>query len=93
MRKNIVQLSKRALKDLKAIKKSGRKLDMEKVQNFLIELEEHPRTGTGSPEQLKYYDGEVWSREVNKKDRFVYDIFEEEISVMLVQSLGHYNDK
>ena len=93
MGKYIVQLSKRALKDLKAIKKSGRKLDMEKVQNFLIELEEHPRTGTGSPEQLKYYDGAVWSREVNKKDRFVYDIFEEEISVMLVQSLGHYNDK
>ena len=93
MGKYIVQLSKRALKDLKAIKKSGRKLDMEKVQTFLIELEEHPRTGAGSPEQLKYYDGEVWSREVNKKDRLVYEIFEQEISVTLIQSLGHYNDK
>ncbi len=93
MGKYIVQLSKRALKDLKAIKKSGRKLDMEKVQTFLIELEEHPRTGAGSPEQLKYYDAEVWSREVNKKDRFVYEIFKEEVSVTLVQSLGHYNDK
>ena len=78
---------------MKAIKKSGRKLDMEKVQTFLIELEEHPRTGAGSPEQLKYYDGEVWSRELNKKDRFVYEIFEEEVSVTLIQSLGHYNDK
>lgn len=37
MGKYIVQLSKRALKDLKAIKKSGRKLDMEKVQTFLID--------------------------------------------------------
>ena len=69
MGKYIVQLSKRALKHLKAIKKSGRKLDMEKVQTFLIELEEHPRTGAGKPEQLKYHDGEVWSRELNKKDR------------------------
>ena len=93
MGKYIVQLSKRALKDLKAIKKSGRKLDMEKVQTFLIELEEHPRTGAGKPEQLKYHDGEVWSREHNKKDRFVYEIFEEEVSVTLIQSLGHYNDK
>ena len=93
MGKYIVQLSKRALKDLKAIKKSGRKLDMEKVQTFLIELEEHPRTGVGKPEQLKYHDGEVWSRELNKKDRFVYEIFEEEVSVTLIQSLGHYNDK
>ena len=93
MGKYIVQLSKRALMDLKAIKKSGRKLDMVKVQTFLIELEEHPRAGLGSPEQLKYYDGEVWSREVNKKDRFIYEIFEEEASVTLIQSLGHYNDK
>ena len=93
MGKYIVQLSKRALKDLKAIKKSGRKLDMEKVQTFLIELEEHPRTGAGSPKQLKYQDGEVWSRELNKKDRFVYEIFEEKVSVTLIQSLGHYNDK
>lgn len=92
MGKYIVQLSKRTLKDLKAIKKSGRKLDMEKVQTFLIELENHPRTGAGSPEQLKYYNGKVWSREVNKKDRFVYEIFEDEVSVTLIQSLGHYND-
>ena len=74
MGKYIVQLSKQALRDLKAIKKSGRKLDMEKVQTFLIELEDHPRTGAGKPEQLKYYSGEVWSRELNKKDRFVYEI-------------------
>ncbi len=93
MGKYIVQLSKRAVKDLKAIKKSGRKLDMEKVQTFLIELEEHPRTEAGSSEQLKYYDGEVWSRELNKKDRFVYEILEEEVSVTLIKSLGHYNDK
>ncbi|WP_262483379.1 type II toxin-antitoxin system YoeB family toxin [Chryseobacterium sp. FH1] len=68
---------------------------MEKVQTFLIELEEHPRTGAGSPEQLKYYHGEVWSREVNKKDRFVYEIFEEEeeVSVTLIQSLDHYDDE
>ena len=93
MGKYIIQLSKRALKDLRTIKKSGRKLDMSKVQTFLHELEDHPREGKGSPEQLKYHDGEIWSREVNKKDRFVYEIFEREVSVMLIQSLGHYNDK
>lgn len=93
MGKYIVQLSKRAVKDLQALKKSGRKADMAKVENFLLELEIHPRTGIGSPEQLKYFDGEVWSREINKKDRFVYEIFEEEISITVVQSLGHYSDK
>jgi toxin YoeB len=42
---------------------------------------------------LKYFEGEVWSREINKKDRFVYEIFEDEILVVVVQTKGHYNDE
>lgn len=50
---------------------------MKKVQYLILELETHSKTGTGFPEQLKYFDGEVWNREVNKKDPLVYEIFEE----------------
>ena len=56
------------------------------------QIEVHPRTGTGSPEQLRYFDGEVWSREINRKDRFVYEIFDEEVAVVVIQALGHYSD-
>lgn len=66
---------------------------MKKIQTLILELEENPRTGLGSPEQLKHFDGEVWSRIINKKDRLVYEIFESEISITVIQSLGHYNDK
>lgn len=93
MGKYLVRYSKRALEDLKAIKKSGRKADMKKVQILLLDISENPRKGIGSPEQLKHFDGEIWSRALNKKDRLVYEIFEEEISVVLIQALGHYNDK
>ena len=93
MGKYLIQFSKRALDDLKKIKKSGRKSDIKRIETFLSQIEEHPRTGTGSPEQLKYFDGEVWSREINRKDRFVYEIFEEEVAVVVIQALGHYNDK
>ena len=93
MGKYIIQLSKRALSDLQTIKKSGRKLDMKKLEILLLELEIHPKTGTGSPEKLRYYDGEVWSREVNKKDRLVYEIFEKDLVVIVIQSLGHYDDR
>lgn len=65
MGKYIIQLSKRAFRDLQAIKKSGRKLDMKKLELLFLKLELHPKSGTGSPEKLRYYDGEVWSREVN----------------------------
>lgn len=69
MGKYIIQISKDAKGDLQAIKRSGRKLDIEKINTFLLELENDPRSGTGFPERLKYYDGEVWSRRINKKDR------------------------
>nr|WP_246005111.1 type II toxin-antitoxin system YoeB family toxin [Kaistella antarctica] len=66
---------------------------MKKLEILLLELEIHPKTGTGSPEKLRYYDGEVWSREVNKKDRLVYEIFEKDLLVIVIQSLGHYDDR
>ena len=92
MGKYIIQLSKRAFRDLQAVKNSGRKLDMKKLEVLFLELELHPKSGTGSPEKLRYYDGEVWSREVNKKDRLVYEIFDEDLLVIVIQSLGHYDD-
>lgn len=65
--------TKEAEKDLAKILKSGNKSDIKKVEIFFSEIEEHPRTGTGLPEQLKYFEGEIWSRRINKKDRFVYE--------------------
>ena len=93
MGKYIIQISKDAKSDLQTIKKSGRKLDIEKINVFLLELENDPRSGTGLPERLKHYDGEVWSRKINKKDRLIYEIFESEVVVLIVSALGHYGDK
>ena len=45
------------------------------------------------PERLKHYEGEVWSRRINKKDRLIYEIFDSEVVVFVVSALGHYNDK
>jgi toxin YoeB len=55
-------------------------------------LEKHPREGKGQPEQLKHYEGEVWSRKINKKDRLVYEIYEKTICITIIQALCHYND-
>ena len=40
---------------------------MKKIDGLLEELEEHPREGSGSPEQLRHFLGEVWSRSSKKK--------------------------
>ena len=47
----------------------------------------------GAPEQLKGKEGQVWSRTLNKKDRIVYEVIEDEKIVIISQFLGHYEDK
>lgn len=87
MGKYIVKIAKSAEKDLSILKRLGNKANIEKVATIFKEV------GTGKPEQLKFYNGEVWSRRINKKDRLVYEIYEEEILVGAIQTLGHYQDR
>ena len=53
----------------------------------------HPTTGIGKPEKLKYKNEVIWSRQINKKDRLVYEIIDFEIVVIIISALGHYGDK
>lgn len=64
-----------------------------KAVQLLNEISDHPRTGTGKPEQLKGSDGEVWSRRITKKHRLIYEIFETEVHVDVLSTYGHYGDK
>jgi len=43
-------------------KKAGNKSLLNKIAVLLIELTEHPFTGTGKPEPLKYKLSGMWSR-------------------------------
>ena len=60
---------------------------------FIEELSEHPKTGTGHPEPLKGVPYGRWSREITKKHRMVYRIYENEVVVLILTSYGHYDDK
>lgn len=88
-----IEISKEALVDLSKIKKSGKKVDLSKIQKIFEELEIHPTTGIGKPEKLKYKNENVWSRQINKKDRLIYEIIDQEVVVIIISVLGHYNDK
>ncbi|BDE80988.1 Txe/YoeB family addiction module toxin [Porphyromonas somerae] len=63
-----------------------------KIESLLSELEEHPTTGTGKPEQLKGVEG-IWSRRIDKKNRLLYTIKEDKILVLVLSAMGHYYDK
>ena len=64
-----------------------------KALNFIGELYEHPKTGLGHPEPLKGKPEGRWSREITKKHRLVYRIFEMEVHVDVLSAYGHYGDK
>ena len=53
----------------------------------------HPTTGTGQPEMLKHNLEGLYSRRINKKDRLVYAINEEIISVYILSASSHYDEK
>jgi len=65
----------------------------QKLTQMLVELMEHPQTGTGHPEPLKGQPEGRWSRRITKKHRLVYRIFKEEVVVLVLRAYGHYDDK
>ncbi len=93
MGKYIVELSSKAKKEIRKIYQSGNINNNKKLEIIFKELAENPRIGIGNPEQLKYQKSEIWSRRINKKDRIIYQISEDIILVLVIQLLGHYDDK
>lgn len=87
-----VRLTDRVKIDLVRLAKSEPKA-FAKASRFLEELRVHPKTGTGHPEPLKGQPENRWSREITKKHRMVYRIFETEVYVEVLTAYGHYNDK
>ncbi|MCI2134409.1 MAG: Txe/YoeB family addiction module toxin [Bacteroidales bacterium] len=64
---------------------------IKKLASLIDELAEHPRNGTGKPEQLKYYkDIDVWSRRISKEHRLVYIIEDGAKLINVVSVYGHY---
>jgi toxin YoeB len=88
-----VQIEDTARYQLKKIYKSGDKATIKKIEKILLELEDHPKTGTGQPEALKHQLTGYWSRQINKKDRMIYEISEQLVLVSIVELLSHYGDK
>ena len=84
--------SSRAVQDILRLQRSE-PAAYKKVAKFIEELREHPKTGTGHPEQLKGDRAGQWSRTITKKHRLIYEIFEKEVRVDILSSYGHYEDK
>lgn len=81
-----------AKKDIADLKKSD-SMAFKKLKNLLIELSNNPYTGTGRPKLMQHKYSGFYSRRITQKHRIVYSINDNEISVLIVSSKGHYDDK
>jgi len=85
-----LEFTEDALADIDHLKKAGNKKLLEKLLVLLLELREHPLTGTGKIERLKYYDEETWSRRISAEHRLVYRIYNTRVVVLVLSTFGHY---
>ena len=88
-----LKITTNALKDIQRYQKSGDKTLLQKIEVLLGELREHPRIGTGQPEQLKHDLQELYSRRINLKHRLIYEIQDEVVTVIVLSAYSHYGDK
>ena len=88
-----LKYSEEAIEDIGYFKKLGDKSIQKKIDRLLQELEEHPKTGSGQVEPLKYDLTGFWSRRINTEHRILYQIDEQKRIVYIFKMKGHYYAK
>jgi toxin YoeB len=83
-----LNFSQQAQNDIGFYKKTGNKVVLKKLLTLLTEISEHPYTGTGKPEALKYNFTGLWSRRINQEHRLVYEVLDDQ--VLIHSAKGHY---
>lgn len=83
-----LEISEQADFDIAKHKKAGNKVVLNKIFVLFDELCQHPFTGTGKPEQLKYNLAGNWSRRINNEHRLIYRV--EDDTIFILSAFGHY---
>ncbi len=83
-----LDFTKQAQNDIDFYKKTGNSPVLKKLFVLLEEIAEHPFTGTGKPEPLKYKLSNSWSRRINQEHRIVYEVLNDK--VVIHSTKGHY---
>lgn len=85
-----IKLLEQAKADLEYWKKTGNKAIMNKITALLKDIVEHPYTGIGKPEALKYELAGKWSRRINSEHRIIYSVHDNQIEVYVFSMRYHY---
>ena len=67
------------------------KKTLKKIKKLLADISRNGYSGIGHPEALKGNLSGFWSREIDEKNRLVYNIIDDVITI--IQCKNHYDDK
>lgn len=87
-----VVFSDRAKEDLQFLKRSEPQA-YKKARKLIEELAEHPKTGRGKPQLKKHDLAGLYARKITDKHRLLYSVDDHTITVDIISSRGHYDDK
>lgn len=88
-----IVLLEQAQKDRDYWKESENKTIMNRITALLKDIVEHPYTGIGKPEPLKYDLAGKWSRRINSEHRIIYSVNEDIVTVYVFAMRYHYSKK
>jgi toxin YoeB len=86
-------LAPQAQLDYEYWRKSGQKALFDKINRLLIDISEHPYTGIGKPEALRYELTGKWSRRINSEHRIIYSVHEDMIEIYVLSMRYHYSKR
>lgn len=85
-----IVFSEHAREEYSYFLRSGNKAIVKRIAELLRDISEHPYSGIGKPEPLKYELSGKWSRRINVEHRIVYTVHEDTIEIYVLSMRYHY---
>ena len=83
-----VEYKEKAQEDRAYWKQKGDLKIQSRISELIEDICEHPFTGIGKPEPLKYELSGLWSRRITRHHRIIYEVLNSKISIISMK--GHY---
>jgi toxin YoeB len=84
-----VEYKQKALNDRAYWKAKGNLKIMKRISELVEDICNHPFTGIGKPEPLRYDLSGLWSRRITRSHRLIYEVLNGRISIISMKD--HYS--
>ena len=85
-----IVFTREAQKQYSHFVKSGNVKLVEKINRLIVDIAQHPYTGIGKPEALRFSLAGKWSRRINHEHRIVYTVNDQTVIVTILTMHHHY---